>query len=102
MQAEVIDADTAKTGARRAGTLFGLWGVATKIPLALGVGIAFPILGLVGFNGNSGSNSSLSLLVLAMLYGLTPVAFKLLAIRLLWNYPLDTDGSLAVTDDRCT
>ena len=89
MQAEVVDVDAAETGAPRAGTLFGLWGVATKIPLASGVGIAFPILGLAGFSGDAATNSNESLLVLAGLYGLVPVAFKLLAIRLIWSYPLD-------------
>ena len=91
MQADVVDLDTARTGYRRTGMLFGLWGVATKIPLALGVGIAFPILGLVGFSGDAATNSPTSLMVLAGLYGLVPVAFKLLAIRLIWNYPLDAN-----------
>lgn len=91
MQADVVDLDAAETGTRRTGTLFGLWGVATKIPLALGVGIAFPILGLAGFSGDSATNTPQSLLVLAGLYGLVPVAFKLLAIRLIWNYPLDAN-----------
>jgi GPH family glycoside/pentoside/hexuronide:cation symporter len=89
MQAEVVDLDATETGYGRAGTLFGLWGVATKIPLALGVGFAFPILGLAGFSGDAERNSQDALLVLAMLYGLVPVAFKLIAIRLIWNYPLD-------------
>ena len=91
MQADVVDLDANRTGSRRTGMLFGLWGVATKIPLALGVGIAFPILGLVGFSGDAATNSTTSLLVLAGLYGLVPVAFKLLAIRLIWNYPLDAN-----------
>lgn len=89
MQADVIDLDTADHGEKRAGTLFGLWGVATKIPLALGVGIAFPILGLAGFSGDSATNSPASLMVLAGLYGLVPVVFKLLAIRLIWNFRID-------------
>jgi len=89
MQADVIDLDAANNGVTRTGTLFGLWGVATKIPLALGVGIAFPILGLVGFSGDAATNGPISLAVLAGLYGLVPVLFKLVAIRLIWGYPLD-------------
>ncbi len=89
MQADVVDLDTAKTGEQRTGTFFGLWGVATKIPLAVGVGIAFPILALAGFNGSSGANSPASILVLAALYGFFPVLFKLIAIRLVWRYELD-------------
>ncbi len=85
----MVDLDTAKNGTRRTGTFFGLWGVATKIPLAAAVGIAFPILALAGFNGSSGANSPASLLVLAALYGFLPVVFKLVAIRLVWRYELD-------------
>jgi len=55
----------------------------------LGVGIAFPILGLVGFSGDAATNGPISLAVLAGLYGLVPVLFKLVAIRLIWSYPLD-------------
>ena len=89
MQADVVDLDTAKTGERRTGTFFGLWGVATKIPLAVGVGIAFPILELAGFNSADGTNSAASIWVLAALYGFFPVLFKLIAIRLVWRYELD-------------
>ncbi|MDA0785694.1 MAG: MFS transporter [Proteobacteria bacterium] len=90
MQADVVDLDAADSVVKRTGTLFGLWGVATKIPLALGVGISFPILGLVGFSGQAATNSPASLAVLAGLYGLVPVLFKLLAIRLIWNYRVGT------------
>lgn len=87
MQADVVDLDMrnrrAETG--RAGTLFGLWGVATKVPLAIGVGIAFPLLEVSGFTTGAGPNSAASLLVLASLYGLLPVAFKLIAIVIIWR-----------------
>ncbi len=99
MQADVVDADTAMTGVQRAGTFFGLWGVATKIPLALGVGIAFPVLEFAGFNGSAATNTPSSLLVLAGLYGLLPVAFKLVAIRLIWSYKLDETAHSRIARD---
>lgn len=91
MQADVVDmdAEARKAEIGRAGTLFGLWGVATKVPLAVGVGIAFPILQYSGFKADTETNSADSLLVLAALYGLLPVAFKLLAIMIIWQYPRD-------------
>ena len=91
MQADVVDMDAEARKAKigRAGTLFGLWGVATKVPLAVGVGIAFPILQYSGFKADTETNSADSLLVLAALYGLLPVAFKLLAIMIIWQYPRD-------------
>lgn len=87
MQADVVDLDTRESGAKRAGTLFGIWGVATKVPLAVGVGIAFPVLAASGFNTDGGPNSADSLFVLAALYGLLPVLFKLAAIAIIWRYP---------------
>ena len=48
MQADVIDLDTLRSRQSRAGLYFALWGVATKLALALAVGIAFPLLALAG------------------------------------------------------
>ena len=67
--------------------MFGIWGVATKIPLALGVGIAFPILDLAGFDAVSTDNNATALAVLAALYGLVPVLFKLFAIWIVRQIP---------------
>jgi GPH family glycoside/pentoside/hexuronide:cation symporter len=88
MQADVIDKDTADGGGERAGLFFGLWGMATKLALALAVGISFPLLGLIGFS-TDGGNSPDALLVLALIYAALPVAFKLLAMALVWRFPID-------------
>lgn len=87
MQADVVDIDTRASGTRRTGTMFGIWGVATKVPLAVGVGIAFPLLQASGFDPAAPSNSASALFALAALYGLLPVAFKLLAIWIMARYP---------------
>jgi Na+/melibiose symporter-like transporter len=89
MQADVIDLDTLFSGRRRAGLFFALWGVATKVPLALAVGIAFPILDLAGFASGTPTQDSSALVTLAALYSLLPVAIKLLAIWLARGYNLD-------------
>ncbi len=89
MQADVVDYDTLKSRRRRAGVYFGLWGMATKLALALAVGLSFPILELIGLGSqSSGAGSAGGLFVLAALYSLAPVAFKLLAIALIWGFPL--------------
>jgi len=88
MQADVIDLDTLRSGQRRAGLYFALWGMATKLALALAVGLGFPILGLAGFDSQTGRSSETGLLVLALLYSIVPVAFKLAAIWLTAGYPL--------------
>ncbi len=41
LQADVIDVDTAATGEERSGLYLAVWGLATKLALALAVGIAF-------------------------------------------------------------
>lgn len=87
MQADVVDVDTAGGGASRAGLYFALWGMATKLALALAPGIAFVALDRVGFRAEGG-NQPAALLTLAALYAWLPVAFKLAAIALLRRYPL--------------
>lgn len=93
MQADVVDLDARESGSEtgRAGTLFGLWGVATKVPLAVGVGIAFPLLEFSGFQAGAATNSASALFMLAALYGLLPVVFKLFAIAVIWRFPQDAD-----------
>lgn len=91
MQADVVDRDTlAGGGERRTGLFFALWGMATKLALALAVGLAFPALDLVGFRAEAGTdaNTAGALFALAALYALVPVGFKLAAIGLMWGYPI--------------
>ncbi|MBK1668019.1 hypothetical protein CKO28_08215 [Rhodovibrio sodomensis] len=89
MQADVIDLDTLRSGRRRSGLFFAAWGVATKVPLALAVGIAFPALALAGFDAEAARQSAGALFALAALYALLPCAIKLLSIWLLRGYPID-------------
>ena len=88
MQADVIDLDRLRSGRERAGLYFALWGMGTKLALALAVGIAFPLLEFAGFEDKPGGGGALPLLVLAGLYSLLPVAFKLGAIALMRGYPI--------------
>lgn len=88
IQADVVDLDTANGGGERAGVFFGLWGMATKLALALAVGIAFPLLQLAGFDA-AGGNSPSALLWLALLYAGLPVLLKLAATALVWRFPID-------------
>jgi GPH family glycoside/pentoside/hexuronide:cation symporter len=96
MQADVIDVDEAAGGQGRAGLFFALWGMATKLALALAVGVAFPLLDLAGFRDGAGDNEPAALLSLALLYGALPVALKLVAIALMWRYPLGPDAVAAL------
>ncbi len=88
MQADVVDLDTARTGARRAGLFFALWSVATKAALAISGGLALIALDLVGFEP-AAANTPLALGALVGLYAGAPVALKLVAVAMMWRFPLD-------------
>lgn len=90
MWADVVDWDTAEMGTERAGLLFALWGVATKLALALAVGIAFPLLELFGFVPGA-TDATDGLFALAVLYAWVPVAFKLAAGILVFRFEIDAE-----------
>jgi len=90
IQADLAMRRQARDGAPRAGAWFGLWGMVTKLALALAVGIAFPLLALAGLDPEAGPEPSLAL---GLLYGGLPILFKLAACALAWRLPrLDTDN----------
>jgi glycoside/pentoside/hexuronide:cation symporter, GPH family len=89
IQADVIDIDTAACGEERAGLYLAVWALATKLALAVAVGLAFPLLGLFGFDPANGLSTGEGLAALAFLYGGLPVLLKFGAIALMWRFPLD-------------
>jgi len=92
MWADVVDWDTAEMGTERAGLLFALWGVATKLALALAVGISFPLLELFGFMpGTAATGGGDGLFALAVLYAWVPVAFKVAAAILVFRFEIDAE-----------
>ncbi len=97
MQADVVDLDAAESGRQRTGLFFALWGMATKLALALAVGLAFPLLDLAGFNAGA-QNPGEALLVLAALYSLVPVIFKTAAIVLMAGYPITAERQAELRD----
>jgi glycoside/pentoside/hexuronide:cation symporter, GPH family len=86
MQADVVDLDTARTGVARTGLYFALWSLATKLALALAA-LGLTAAGLFGFSV-SAPNSPTALLALTLIYAWVPLVFKLIAVALLWNWPL--------------
>lgn len=95
IQADVIDYDTARTNNQRTGFYFSLWSLATKIALALSVSITLPILDLYGFDpARHDDNTESSLNVLSALYAWMPILPKLIAIGLMWNFPIDKTAQM--------
>ena len=88
IQADVIDIDRAEGGGERAGLFFGLWGMATKLSLALAIGLAYPLIQFSGFDPALPTDGGILVLILA--YGLLPIPFKLIAAMMIWRFPLDS------------
>ncbi len=89
VQADVIDTDTLDSGEQRSGLYFAAWSLSTKLSLALGVGLVFPVLQAAGFDPQSSVEASVSaLFTLAALYAWAPVVLKLMAVALMWNFPI--------------
>jgi len=95
IQADVVDLDELHSGEQRAGLFFAAWTMAQKAGLALAVGIAFPLLDLAGFQ-MTGENSATALAALVALYCLLPIALKLVAVALMWGFPLTAADQAAI------
>lgn len=94
IQADVVDVDTRASREQRTGLFFALWGIATKLSFALAA-VSFPILHAVGFDADAfdaagkSANGPDALFALTLLYAAVPVALKLVAMAMMWNFPLD-------------
>ncbi|WP_198671166.1 MFS transporter [Oceanibium sediminis] len=88
MQADLVDLDTARSGQQRTGAFFALWSLATKFALALAGGAALILLEGAGFSAN-GDNGTTALWSLALLYALAPIVLKMIAVAMMWGFPLD-------------
>ncbi|MBL8644784.1 MAG: MFS transporter [Rhodospirillaceae bacterium] len=87
LQADVVDFDTLRNRQERAGLFFALWSMSTKLALALAVVLTFPVLAALGFDPK-GENSPTALWSLAVIYAWAPVVLKLVAIALVWAFPI--------------
>ncbi|MEC8318294.1 MAG: MFS transporter, partial [Pseudomonadota bacterium] len=86
IQGDVVDVDTWRHGQARAGTFFALWSMATKLALAVAVGVALPSLAALGFD--AAAVDAEGRLVLVVIYTVPAVVMKGLAILLVWSFPL--------------
>ncbi len=86
IQADVVDYDKLRFGGDRAGLLFALWGMITKLALACSVGIAFPVLQWLGFQTTEPGEYGKFLLTI--LYALIPVGFKIITVVIIWSFPI--------------
>jgi len=85
---DLIEWDAHENGHRRPGLFFALWGTASKLAFALAVGMAFPLLDLIGFDATI-TNSAEDIRALAVLYGGPSILFKLAAVAMMYDFPID-------------
>ena len=87
IQADVIEYEYFRSGRECSATLFAIWSLITKLALAISVVIAFPTIEFLGFSPNLPKEEN-NLFILAIMYAVVPIAFKIGAILLVWWYPL--------------
>ena len=94
LQADVTDYAAYRFGHAQTGLQFALWGMSTKLALAAAVGLALPGLEYAGFDPEvSGGDGRCALLVI---YALIPVVLKMIAVMLVWHFPLTAPVHLAI------
>lgn len=86
IQADVVDYERLRAGRNRAGLQFALWGMATKLALALSVGAALPALERLGFDPAAPDPEGIR--ALTVIYALAPVVIKAIAIMIVWRFPI--------------
>ncbi len=95
MQSDVADWDNYLNNRDRSSVLFALWSMATKLSLGLGVAAAFMILGQSEM-GQSSTDTKIDPFQLAVIYGWLPAVLKIMAVALMWGYPLTARQQQAI------
>ncbi|MBV8337460.1 MAG: MFS transporter [Alphaproteobacteria bacterium] len=86
---DVVDQETVETGNRRAGAAFALLTLTNKVGYALSVGIAYPLLDLIGFSGEAGvANPPEALIGILIVFVALPTMLLITSALLLWHFPL--------------
>lgn len=96
MQADVVDVDTADNGAQRTGLYFAAWSVAFKVAGGFAVGAALAALSVVGFDAEAETQTPAALTALAIAYAAAPIVLKLIAVAMIWRFPLDAAAQAAL------
>ena len=87
MLADIIDDDANKTGYRRPGIYFAVWGTTSKLTFAFAIVIAFSLLGMEIFEPSE-ENILVDTNWVVILYALLPPIFKIVSVVLLSRYNL--------------
>ncbi len=91
IQADVADWDRLRFRADRTALLFSFWNMAVKLALALAVGIAYPLLDFAGLGDDPAAVA-----VLVVIYALIPIVLKLIAVLMMWRFPIAGRQQVAI------
>ena len=86
---DIADYGILKSGSNNTGNYFAIQTLLQKATMGIGAGVAFPILGLFGYQ-IGGENTGTALLGLFIAYIVIPAVTSVLAAVILWNFPIDS------------
>ena len=86
---DAIDYAHLKEGVDRSGLYFSLMGLLAKIPMAVGAGFGLAIIGLMGYDATSESQTELALFGMRIGVAWLPAFFVLLSLVLIAKLPLN-------------
>lgn len=90
MKADVIDLDRLKSGEDRTALFFSVWSLANKLVVAFAAGFVLNLLALFDFQA-AGENGPTEIMALRIVFIFLPVAFYLIALAVIWNYPISEE-----------
>jgi Na+/melibiose symporter-like transporter len=87
MKADVIEIAARRSRENVSGAYIAVWSLGQKLVIAVALGTALPLLGLLGFDPNA-EHTSEQLRTLAYVYVIPPWIFYAIAVAILWRYPI--------------
>ncbi len=99
MKADVIDLDTSLTGENRAALFFSAWSLVMKMASSVGSWLALQSLAWFGFDAANGAqNTPEALFGLRLTIGILPASLFVLAVIVVWRYPITREKQRQVRE----